>query len=128
MSTETSADTSPVPTSKFQDCLLTALGELEQSGDHDHRIPHGLAIKRKVEESEYGPDQIHHGRLYGNLKPLVEQGYVKKSDLDGRTTGYELTAAGRQHLAQTGERLLAASPEVADFDIHSPTTGQGADR
>jgi len=110
MSTESPPNTSPSPTTRFQDHLLVALGDLEQTGTHEHAIPHGLAIKHEVEESDYGPTEVHHARLYGNLSSLDDDGFVEKSEIDGRTTGYQLTDAGRHYLTQAANRFVSAAP------------------
>ena len=73
MSTEPQSDTS-TKTSKFQDHLLVAIGDLEQSGDHVHGMPHGLAIKTEIEDSDYGPSKINHSRLYHNLGTITDLG------------------------------------------------------
>jgi hypothetical protein len=114
MSTEPQADTSRKRTTKFQDHLLVALGDLEQAGTHDHNIPHGLAIRDEIEASDYGPTEVHHSRLYQNLDTLVEHGLVEKSEIDDRTNGFQLTQPGRQHLAQAGNRFLSAAPETSE--------------
>ena len=51
--------------------------------------PSGAAIKRVLDE--YYGKEINHGRLYPNLDTLVENGFLKKSEIDRRTNSYELT-------------------------------------
>ncbi|SEW02021.1 helix-turn-helix transcriptional regulator [Natrinema salifodinae] len=50
------------------------------------RNPHGLVIKDKLDC--YYDEEINQGRLYQNLGELIEEGYVEKRPLDGRTNAY----------------------------------------
>ena len=58
--------------------------------------PHGLAIKRELED--YYETEINHGRLYPNLDELVEKGLLEKSEKDGRTNVYTVAQRGRREL------------------------------
>ena len=66
------------------------------AGLNDSMPPHGLAVKEELEQHYSG--EINHGRLYPNLDTLVEKGLVKKSAIDKRTNGYEITDRGRREL------------------------------
>ena len=79
--------------SGFQRDLLYCISDLEDA--------YGLGIKRALED--YGGTEINHGRLYPNLDTLVDKGYVAKSSIDKRTNRYELTAEGKQLLAERHE-------------------------
>lgn len=65
---------------------------------------YGLSIKRALKS--YFGDEINHGRLYPNLDTLVENGYLKKSELDKRTNEYALTEKGRQQVEDQAANLL----------------------
>ncbi|MFC6765467.1 PadR family transcriptional regulator [Natrinema soli] len=54
--------------------------------------PHGLVIKEKLDD--YYDDEITQGRLYQNLRELIEEGYVEKYPLDGRTNAYRPSEFG----------------------------------
>lgn len=58
--------------------------------------PHGLVIKEELES--LAGDAVNHGRLYQNLGDLVDEGYVRKTPVDGRTNAYELTDKARRAL------------------------------
>lgn len=77
----------------FQRDILYCIAGLEE--------PYGLGIKQALEE--YGGTEVNHGRLYPNLDTLVDKGYVEKSSIDKRTNRYELTAEGKQLLAERHE-------------------------
>ena len=119
MSTETQSDMTAHELTKFQESLLIATGDLKQSGDHKHDSPHGLAIMEEIETSDYGPDEVHHGRLYPNLDTLEAHGLIIRTELDARTRGIELSDAGQQYLRTMGRRLLNAAP--------LPETGETTD-
>lgn len=56
----------------------------------------GREIKEKLEEE--GDREVHHARLYTNLNELLDDGYVDKSSLDGRTNEYSVTEKGTDEL------------------------------
>ncbi|MFB6221547.1 MAG: PadR family transcriptional regulator [Halolamina sp.] len=58
--------------------------------------PCGQDLKERM-NSEFD-SEIKHGRLYQNLSELVDEGYVKKLPLDGRTNVYRLTDEGYHQL------------------------------
>lgn len=72
----------------FQRDILYVISGLEE--------PHGLAIKDELED--YYEHEVNHGRLYPNLDDLVENGFVKKGELDRRTNSYTLTDSGYRAL------------------------------
>ncbi len=52
----------------------------------------GLSIQEELEQ--YYSHDLNHGRLYPNLDTLVEEGYIEKTELDGRSYGFSLTEKG----------------------------------
>ena len=56
----------------------------------------GREIKEKLERE--GDREVHHARLYTNLNELLDDGYVDKSSLDGRTNEYSVTEKGTDAL------------------------------
>ena len=86
----------------FQRDVLYCIADLEE--------PYGLGIKQALED--YGGTEINHGRLYPNLDTLVDKGYLAKSSIDKRTNNYELTAAGRELLAERREWEAERLPET----------------
>jgi DNA-binding PadR family transcriptional regulator len=72
----------------FQRDLLVVISGLDG--------PNGLEIRGELTES-YG-EEIRHGRLYPSLDTLAEKGLIVKSEKDGRTNQYELTARGEREL------------------------------
>lgn len=72
----------------FQRDLLFVLNGLEE--------PNGQEIKSELERSQ--GRTIQHGRLYTNLDALVEEGYIKKGEQDGRSNRYVLTNRGEEIL------------------------------
>lgn len=59
--------------------------------------PHGLAVKRELEE--YYDKELHEGRLYPNLQTLVDRGLVDKSQRDKRTNEYVLSEKAKELLS-----------------------------
>ncbi|WP_255171660.1 PadR family transcriptional regulator [Natrononativus amylolyticus] len=59
--------------------------------------PNGQEIKKELEVSQ--GREILHGRLYANLDTLVEDEYVEKGELDGRTNRYTITDKGKEAIA-----------------------------
>jgi len=68
------------------------------AGDDDQ---HGLAIKSELEK--YYEIEINHGRLYPNLDDLIDMGLVEKSQQDGRTNQYKITARGIREIEARAE-------------------------
>lgn len=101
--TATSTDTDDKPTDTPSDQLapLTAFQRdiLWAIGTHD--TLKGIAIKHRL-EGYYG-DHVNNGRLYPNLDELVAANLLTKSERDGRTNEYELTADGKQALTSRRE-------------------------
>jgi DNA-binding PadR family transcriptional regulator len=60
--------------------------------------PNGVEIRRELEQSQCR--SILPGRIYTNLDELVEDGLVRKHDLNGRSNTYRLTAEGERVLAE----------------------------
>ena len=71
--------------------------------------PGGTDIRDEL--SEYYEDRITVGRLYPGLEDLVEEGYVEKTETDGRTNAYSLTPQGEQAL----EARRAWEDDVAEW-------------
>ncbi|WP_207588196.1 helix-turn-helix transcriptional regulator [Halomontanus rarus] len=65
------------------------------------RNPHGLVIKGKLDC--YYDDEINQGRLYQNLGELVDEGYVEKHPLDGRTNAYRPSRRAYERLEEHHE-------------------------
>ncbi|SER69057.1 helix-turn-helix transcriptional regulator [Natrinema salaciae] len=62
------------------------------------RNPHGLVIKDKLDC--YYDEEITQGRLYQNLAELIEEGYVEKHPLDGRTNAYRPSSRANERLEE----------------------------
>jgi DNA-binding PadR family transcriptional regulator len=80
----------------------------------DGTNPSGVHIKREL-RTVYGED-INHGRLYQNLRELVDEGLIEKRPVDGRTNAYRVSAAARECLeahAAWGEWCLMDTDETA---------------
>ncbi|MFA1612080.1 PadR family transcriptional regulator [Halobellus rubicundus] len=86
----------------FQRDILAAIAAHEG-------VPYGLAIKRRIEA--WYVAEINHGRLYPNLDELVEQGLIRKSEIDKRTNGYELTERGADVLTAGADLLDEVRPQ-----------------
>ena len=74
----------------FERDLLFTVARLEGSN------PHGVAVREEL-EAHYG-EEINQGRLYQNLRSLVDADHIHTLPLDGRTKVYRLTDTGQQHL------------------------------
>lgn len=76
------------------------------------RPRHGLGVIDEVEERTGGSVKLGPGTLYGTIKRLVADGYVREAtrapdpaDDDPRRRYYELTGAGKRALAAEAEHL-----------------------
>jgi len=76
----------------FQRDLLLVAAEVE-----GEELPKGLTLLRRL-EARYS-DPINHGRLYGNLSDLEDEGLIETEEVDGRTNAYRITALGRDLLS-----------------------------
>lgn len=74
----------------FQRDLLQAIAALSDSDS----VRSGQAIKTYVVEQR--GQETNHGRLYSNLRTLVEEGLVEKGVYDNRTNTHALTTEGRE--------------------------------
>ena len=72
----------------FQRDLLYVIADLEK--------PSGQAVKESYEESV--ENEISDARLYPNLDTLVNEGLLRKGDLDRRTNYYSITDKGLEAL------------------------------
>ena len=66
-----------------------------------NRNPHGLVIKSALDR--FYEDEINQARLYKNLRELVEEGYVEKRPLDGRTNAYRPSSHACERLKEHHE-------------------------
>lgn len=82
--------------------VVARLGEID---------PSGVRIKTELQEV-YGTE-INHGRFYQNLDKLVEEKFVKKRSVNGRTNAYQVSSSGHNRLrAQVAwERLCLPDEE-----------------
>jgi len=90
---QTTTDVTPNPMtdlSGFQRELLVALESLGEK-------PKGLTVKDRWEAQN--EDTTTTGRVYPNLDELVDGGYVIRGEKDRRTNFYEITADGKEALA-----------------------------
>lgn len=62
----------------------------------DGTNPSGVRIKAELREAYGG--EINHGRLYQNLRELVEEEFVEKRPVDGRTNAYRVSPSARKRL------------------------------
>lgn len=76
----------------FQRDLLCVIYGLDE--------PSGQDIKAELTDVL---DEVTHGQLYPNLDTLVDQGFVRKGQLDRRTNYYETTEAGDAALRRRRE-------------------------
>jgi transcriptional regulator len=74
---------------------------------------HGYALVQHIKQSSNDLLQVEEGSLYPALQRMLKQGWVKArwevSSTGRRVRTYELTAAGREHLAHevsSFERML----------------------
>ena len=85
----------PTELTGFQRDLLVVIGRLNDDQ------PNGVTIRQQLDQ--YHDPEVNHGRLYQNLRELVDEGCVEKRALDGRTNMYRLTETGRARMAAYGE-------------------------
>jgi len=78
----------------------------------------GVDIRLSLEE--YYEKPVNHGQLYPNLDNLVEDGFLEKGEIDGRTNSYALTEAGRRTLTsrQTWESGSSEETEEGESTAH----------
>ena len=76
---------------------------------------HGAEIRRKTQARTDGSVEIYPAMLYGSLDDLTDRGWIEElseaearpPDANPRQRFYQLTAAGREALAQETARLRA---------------------
>ena len=91
----------------FQRDLLFVVGGLSAAS--------GKEIKKALEETQ--DRKLLAGRVYSNLDTLVEEGFVEKGEIDGRTNEYEITERGQQEIQSRYEwQSRHVSPEGAWTD------------
>lgn len=91
--TESSTDHAPsalADLTGFQRDLLFVVASLEGT------VPTGVTVQEEL--SEQREDRVNHGRLYGNLRDLVDADLVEKRPVDGRTNTYRVTDRAREAL------------------------------
>ncbi|QCR20022.1 PadR family transcriptional regulator [Agrococcus sp. SGAir0287] len=74
---------------------------------------HGYEVMQALERRFGGTYQPSAGTIYPRLSRLEEEGLVAKH-ADGRRTRYEITDAGRAHLADRQGELDALESEIGD--------------
>lgn len=74
---------------------------------------HGYEVMQALERRFGGTYQPSAGTIYPRLSRLEEEGLVAKH-ADGRRTRYEITDAGRAHLAERQGELDALETEIGD--------------
>ncbi|WP_344340062.1 PadR family transcriptional regulator, partial [Agrococcus versicolor] len=74
---------------------------------------HGYEVMQALERRFGGTYQPSAGTIYPRLSRLEEEGLVAKH-ADGRRTRYEITDAGRAHLAEREGELDALETEIGD--------------
>lgn len=77
----------------FQRDVLFVIAGLEREMDD---LPKGVDVRSGM--TEYRQEAINLSQLYQNLDVLVDDGYVIKSSLDGRSNGHELTPVAETEL------------------------------
>ncbi|AUV83895.1 hypothetical protein C2R22_05760 [Salinigranum rubrum] len=96
---------------------------------------YGLAIKRALEDL-YGldgtaNDEVHHGRLYPNLRELEDRGLLEVGTLDKRTNEYDLSEAGQQFVRELAQTWVGATDRIDRTDqdvIDQAVRHAGGDR
>lgn len=83
----------------------------------EHRLLHGWAIIKEVEEATSGAVMLEPSPLYRRLKRLLEDGLIEDSGVrapeDERRVYYRLTSLGRRVLKAESTRLVSlASSET----------------
>jgi DNA-binding PadR family transcriptional regulator len=63
--------------------------------------PSGPNVMAALED--YHIAEVKHSRYYVNLNELIDEGYLTKGSVDERTNSYQITADGRQLLAERQE-------------------------
>jgi PadR family transcriptional regulator, regulatory protein PadR len=80
---------------------------------------HGWAIAKRIQQVSRETLQIQQGSLYPALHRLERQGSIKaewkQSENRQRAKYYNLTAAGRKHLAAERERWSQVSAAIASL-------------
>ncbi|MWG33028.1 helix-turn-helix transcriptional regulator [Halomarina oriensis] len=74
----------------FQRDLLFVVASLEGT------VPTGVTVQEELADQR--GDRVNHGRLYGNLRDLVDADLVEKRPVDGRTNTYRVTDTASEAL------------------------------
>jgi PadR family transcriptional regulator, regulatory protein PadR len=80
---------------------------------------HGFGIARRIEQVAGNGLELNHGTVYPALVRLEQQGWITSSwgasENNRRARFYELTKAGRRHLATESANWARATAMVARF-------------
>jgi DNA-binding PadR family transcriptional regulator len=71
------------------------------AGIEDETIQTGVTIRDRLEECH--PESISHGGFYHNLRSLVDDGYLDRVPLNGRTNTYRLSEEAARTLSARSE-------------------------
>lgn len=75
---------------RFQCDVLFVVARLDGTN------PSGVRIKTELREAYSG--EINHGRLYQNLRELVDEELIEKRPVDGRTNAYRVSPLAHKRL------------------------------
>jgi PadR family transcriptional regulator len=80
---------------------------------------HGFGVARRIEQIAGHGLELNHGTVYPALVRLEQQGWISSSwgtsEKNRRARFYELTGAGRRHLAREAENWQRTTAMVACF-------------
>lgn len=85
--------TDPRPLANLTGFKRDQLFVIRKLAEHD---PHGLVVKDEL--NGFYDEEINQARFYKNLGELVEEGYVEKRPIDGRTNAYRPSKRGNERL------------------------------
>ena len=97
----------------FERDLLFTVARLEGTN------PAGVAIGDELED--HYCEEINQGRLYQNLRSLVDEGCVRTLPLDGRTKAYRLADRVRERLVAHHDWERECLTDDGDGDDGGPT-------
>lgn len=92
----------------FQRDLLYVIAGLSE--------PYGVTIREEL--AAYYNKKIHAGQLYPGLDSLVDNGFVDKDAVDGRTNAYNLTERGHRELTDHCEWMDQYLNEITSKLTH----------
>lgn len=106
----------------FQRDLLFVVASLEGT------VPTGVTVQEEL--SDQRGDRVNHGRLYGNLRDLVDADLVEKRPVDGRTNTYRVTDEARDALrahCRWAAVCLGRECEAGDDSTDDGSAADGSD-